>query len=303
VIDGFVEAVNARIESGTLSLPDYSPSTGVLSVSDYAGQNKNSRFDVLTYFIAGAMNVIEWRTKQSQFRKEHLDFTRRMQFKKLKKDRQRARVVPRFLETFDGVEGIVLTFAIEKQLRYLFSVKSPHQLLHKIGLRDMSPHVAEHLLRALHFQAPLAFAVTKEHHHYDWISDRDPSLESRTGVDKLMWSVFSHYATHRLAGMSFMARPTGFDWRFDDLLDFVDLVAGSIHDLLHGKSNSSPQFRGKITSRVDDRADSVLAWYTRRSSKPIRLLCIVKSVPPEKMSIQLMDLRKLVNSTGAGRNA
>ena len=125
VISHLNERFGVLLQNKKLEMPDFSAADSILSVSDYAGQDlkkigaKYAKYQVLSFIILDWNNAGIWDLTRLAFRIKKLDFERNMEYKKLNKDKVRFRLLDEFLNIFDSINGIVLTYLIHNDIKYL----------------------------------------------------------------------------------------------------------------------------------------------------------------------------------------
>ena len=103
-----------RQSQGTF--PDLRQDKELVMACDYAGEHKNSPFQVLTFLLADRPGVLQrWEGERLRIRQEHLRDGRRLSFKGLGDALKQKALIP-FLKASADINGIVLCMAVDKSL-------------------------------------------------------------------------------------------------------------------------------------------------------------------------------------------
>jgi len=104
-----------------------------------------------------------------------------MAFKQLS-DRLKLRALPAFLSLVDGLEAMLLTFAVDKRIRFLFAeqfLSVDSEFASRVKKR-----VLEDMLRISHFVAQTIATSFRFGQHIVWVTDSDDIVARllRTGL-------------------------------------------------------------------------------------------------------------------------
>ncbi len=277
IVDHINERLGTLLETGVLELPDFSQAQSVLSVSDYAGEDakktgrKSNTYQVLSFVILDWNNAQMWALARLALRINQLGFVRSMGFKKLNKDRERLRLLKQFLENFDQLEGLVITYLIHNDIRYLFSDRSMHKYLADEGCGKWKPHVAEKILRVCHLQAPFVFKLTSSNNKFFWLTDRDSITEDMNGLGRILQSVFNIYATHGFTDFAYAQPFIDPTMALDDLLSIPDLVGGAILEYVLRSDMAERGLEDGL--EIQDKTNLILEWFSNRNSRLKKVTC------------------------------
>ena len=261
--------------------PDLRSAETILAISDYSNDDAKDTYQGITFLIvdwlaSGYSNIL-----RSNFRSEVLDLKREFQFKKLNKDTERLRLLSDYLDTFNSLKGIVFTFLVHKNIRYLFA-KSPHQVLKKAGLGNWKPHIAEKVLRILHFQALLVYGLSRPGQKYLWMTDRDAITNNIELLGELLQRVFNIYAGHGFSPFGY-AEPLGdLSNPYRDYLSVPDLVGGAMLELIRNQHGDyDPDLEGQTL--VQEKSAKILKWIATRNSSLKWVGCRIYGTDEEHM--------------------
>lgn len=272
------------------SFPDLSNGESIFSVSDYAGENKDGYYQALSYAIVDWNNAELWDASRLALRYSKLDFVRDFEYKKLNKDRERKRLLQEFLDATQKLNGLSLTYLIDKNIRYLFSDKSPHTLLENEGLGKWKPHIAEKLLRIVHLQAPVIYYLTNDNHKFLWLTDRDAITEDMESLGKLFYRIFNFYSTHEFKVLAYAQPFSDPSKSINDLLSIPDLIAGSI--LEYFNQEKSVEADGKDDElTVQEKTNQILKWLADESSNLRKLVCVLDKMPDNSIKVRFLEMK------------
>ena len=263
---------NIRAETPDL-FPDFSSAKELLAVSDYSNDDGKGSHQVITFFISDFGNAQKFFEAREEFRRNKIDFVRDFQFKKLRtnKDRERLRLLDQFLQTFDSINGIIFTVLVHKDIQYLFG-EPCDGLLQKEELGTWRPHIAEKLLRILHFQALFTFGLSSPGQKYLWMTDHDAITDQIDKLGEIAQRIFTQYAHHSFDPFAY-AEPLGdLNTPFKDYLSIPDLVGGATLELMYNQhTNYSREI--ELNTMVQLKTYKILRWMYSTSKNIKHLGC------------------------------
>lgn len=259
--------------------PDLSSAKELFAVSDYSNDDGKDTYQVITFFISDFGNAQKFFDAREEFRHSKIDFVRDFQFKKLRtnKDRERLRLLDQFLETFDSIHGIIVTVLVHKDIEFLFG-EPCDSLLESEGLGSWKPHIAEKLLRILHFQALFTFGLSQPNQKYLWMTDRDAITKQMDNLGEIAQRVFNQYAHHSFNPFAY-AEPLG-DLRspFKDYLSIPDLVGGAILELMRDQHGVYSR-ENELNTMVQLKTYKILRWIYPKNKNIKHLGCRLYGAP------------------------
>jgi hypothetical protein len=268
-----IQRINERLgvikEKDGSAFPDFSKAETVLSVSDYAGENNAGLWDLVRKAV----------------RYQKLDFTRNMEFKKLNKDRERRRILKDFLNTFDFINGLSLTYLIHRNIRYLFTQRSPHTVLKHEGLGDWKPHIAEKILRVIHLQALLVCGLTNEKHKFLWLTDTDAITKDIKSLGRIFHRIFNFYSTHSFKVFGYAVPFENPDKTLDDLLAVPDLVAGALLEYFNQLEESQKE---NCNFLVQSKSNDILLWLAKENTALKKLVILITPASPNRFDVKFI---------------
>jgi hypothetical protein len=119
-----VKALDAhfeRVESQSPGfLPDFRGASRLIIASDYSGAHESSDYDVFACIITSEAAFVRWDLARKRVRQAFRLGDRRISYTKLN-DAQKVRALGPFLNTVDGMLGLLCCLAINKSLPSLFN--------------------------------------------------------------------------------------------------------------------------------------------------------------------------------------
>jgi hypothetical protein len=208
----------------------------ILIVSDYSGDRKEDNFYVHSFLITnipeGAMHI----SRMYAFRDSNPDLPNNsfFEFKSIKKDKLRKRLLPEFLTISDKLDGLLVVFLEEKQCKWLGNLDGEiSKKLKGMNLGDWKSHISRKMLTTFILGAFLASKIPRRDRNLIWISDRDSRIGDNESqqfysmeIFKIVFNLFdtefkniNRYTQHNKA-------PD------EDLNSVVDVAAGFLLDIL-----------------------------------------------------------------------
>jgi hypothetical protein len=146
-----------------------------------------------------------WDEFRQKIRKEFLGDGRRISFKDLR-DRQRAKAIVPFLRASNTIPGLLMVFAIRKNLPNIFSEPCPDQDASVIELSHWNKASFSKLSRISILGALLVACMSAPNQNVLWFSDQDeiaPNESKIRDVTKIVAHYISHLCPHALQHIRF----------------------------------------------------------------------------------------------------
>lgn len=219
----------ARLDLGRpWFLPDLRRGTDLIAASDYSGEHRGARYDVLSCLLIDAGSLGGWDRAREVVRRRWLKDGRRLAFKNLR-DRRHAQAIPGFLDAAEQLRGVVLTVALSKRLGPVFATPG----------RDRGPlcarwndAVLEKVLRVTSVLSLLLAGLARPAQNVFWITDDDAIAATQDHLRDLTTAlayVSADYLTHDLGHLrcSTTSIQDESSRRIEDLASIPDLIAGT----------------------------------------------------------------------------
>jgi hypothetical protein len=291
---GVIRQLNSYMAKREREAPDTFPHLRsdpvLIMASDYAGEHKESPFQVLTYLLADLPGGLErWDDERLRIRREYLTDGRRLSFKGLSDVLKQRAVIP-FLKASARINGIILSVAVEKSLAesdfgYQFDAPS-----------EIKPLVHAKLIRIALFGSVLVGGLSAEAQKLHWITDNDEIVsnertQSAAGV--VFGSLLKHACPHQLGGISIgIAGEFNDERRAEDLCAIPDLVGGTVAEILtvlNGRIPESTSLYTPITGHLSTKAELIAGWVATNGSGLKQLVCVVRPAGDRQVRFSFAD--------------
>ena len=239
--------------------------------SDYSGNEKKSRYSVISILLADIDNSVIWENKRRLVRTNFLADGRRMSFKGLN-DRQRRQALIPFLQAADNIHGLCVTIAIDKRIQNIVDGNTLLNYLNQTSIlkNKWKPRKFENMFRVINFVSLLIAGVSKPKQNIYWISDEDEILANfsiASDVSHILSSLTSLYVKYPLGelGVGTTKIDEG-DRLEEDFAAIPDIIAGSIAELM---TELMPIIREKhirnflypTPNNISLKTELVLSWF------------------------------------------
>jgi hypothetical protein len=217
-------------ENSIRSLRSSSP---LLMFSDYSGSHKGARYEVCSYLVTTATSFSGFDAKRGHLREAGLG-RRRMSYKTLS-DIVRLRSLPGYLQAADQLEGVLVSFAIDKRATHRLT-EGYHA---ETAFGTIGPWAAKSFGKLScvgHLTAMVIEGVRADGQSLIWITDEDeiaPNPTKHAEATRLMAHLLNHYCTGDMGHFRFgtTASDSG-DLLIEDLAAVADLAAGGLSEIL-----------------------------------------------------------------------
>ncbi len=220
--------------------------------SDYSGQHKASKYEVITALYVDLEATRTWEIKRRQIRQQLLPNGRRMSFKSLN-DRYREKALVPFLGTANSIVGLLVTLIINKSIKELCVGKVDiEKAKESLGLQlQWRIKDLETTLRVAHLIGLLIGGLSQPRQSIYWISDEDSLFASpqRTqDLSTILGKITGFYVRHELGELGLGTTAIDPGDRFEeDAAAIADLTAGGMAEAANAIAT---QAGGKIPVRI-----------------------------------------------------
>lgn len=268
---GTLDAVLRRAQDrDPHAFPDLQRSEDIIVTSDYGGENKEALYAGYSFLINSAQSWAEWEPHRLALRRT-LRFERRLSFKKLA-DGQRREALPAFLNAAGSLDGLSLTFLVDKRIPSLFDESGTLDLFQPDlnRFRHWKPRILERVLRVTHLLALLLAGLTREGQNILWFTDEDAIAANSMRLTELTnilvaatSAVLPHNLGHLRCGTT--ASDNG-SQQIEDLAAIPDLAVGSLVELVSRydteASLPSSQLVAPAPRSVSGKARRLMDWFS-----------------------------------------
>lgn len=301
---GVVDAISERIRQEEWRQPSLLTAVNrghtLVVVSDYAGDNKHSRFHSLSFLLADLALIWYWDEVRAELRKDVLCDGRRLTYKKLHSDARRASALVPFLRAANSIPGLLMTFLIDKRINTLF--KSDEVRVSSIPSVVQPEHWRkrpfEKLMRVAHLGALVVSGLVGNNQNVLWISDQDeivPNDERHIEACRLIGHVLSHYLNCQIGHLGFgTTRCDDGSLRLEDLAALPDLASGALAEVVTSMASSGVLRINRVLSHMSRdlprKAQALGAWLADQSYPLKKLAFVIDYVSPDQFKLKLLEL-------------
>lgn len=250
------------------NFPTLNPMEPLLIVSDYGGSHQGSRYLTYSFLFTQPSSLPEWNGFRL-FIREKYKFTKgRMAYKKLN-NRECGEACFPWLTAADGLNGLLLTFAIDRSLGCLFDQAQLATLRQvRPDLAETPRKIVERMYLVCHFISVILSGLWSASQEVIWITDQDDIAANekvKTSLEETLQTVAQMYLGERLATLH--CETTAYDdgaLQIEDLASIPDLVAGAISEAQTQQAifNNLPtgQANVPLPETIPDKAMKILNW-------------------------------------------
>lgn len=271
-------------DSGLLRLPTYADSRALYAASDYSGDQKESRYQVLACVITGSRQWQSWQSARSLVRRRNMPARRRMKYSALG-DGSKLKALPAFLSAAGSIEGVLACLMIDKQIRSLFDSSGKIDINDTVlrPWRHWKSAQFERMFRIVNFVSLFVAGLSSPNQSVTWITDEDEIAGNRQQLEQLAaaFAAIMSCAPHGLN--SLLCGTTVVDMGRLEIEDFAaipDLAAGALADLFTAWKSVGVDFSTKlflpIPEVVPKKAHGVLKWLFSSQHRIARILVLIE---------------------------
>src|SRR5438876_4075117 len=169
---GFISDVSNLIAveawKDSFSVPNLSGDETIFLFSDYS--KAGNHYTTYSFFVCGERGANHFASTRKLVRKRFRIGRRHMSFKQMN-DRLKLRALPAFLNAINRVEGVLLSFVVDRRIQFMFAEQA---LEADSGFfSTVKKRVLEDMLRIVHFGAQSASTVFCPGQNIVWVTDCD----------------------------------------------------------------------------------------------------------------------------------
>jgi len=255
----------------------------LLITCDIGGSQRNQRYETFAFLVLDLDRNSWWLRKQRQFRSLILPPPRRMAFKAMN-DGVRRRALGPFLRLANEIDGLLVTFAIEKIERPNFDLGDDFR--RELGA-IWKAVVADRLLWVLHLCGFLVSGLASAGQDVMFIIDQDEVAANVMQLTKLT-ELFGRICSNQPGPMIGHLRcgTTKSDdgsLAIEDLAAIPDLAAGAVGEFTaimqrHGRGPLSRIIQ-QLPSGMTWKTREIMLWICNDDAALARITCIIDSIP------------------------
>jgi hypothetical protein len=278
-----------QLKTRGLILPEFKGSEGIIIFSDYSGERSYDKHYSYSFYIVDESSAANACGEILNLRKSEPEWKDKsfIEYKKLRKDKVRTRILPKFLRIFDMFEGLVITIIIDKDSPdYFIKVYDEEaKAMEKLGYGAWKTEILTKSSNILSILAFLTKRFLNEERSLTWYSDRDDifganQLKRNETLD--MFSQFLQIFEADIKGKSFNFISDKHTLPDSDFLSIVDLSAGAVLDYYQVSYQEG---------EIKDWTKQIIGWMSLNSTKLKKLMIIGKEEGNNKQLISIKTYR------------
>ena len=255
----------------------------LLVTCDIGGSLKDQGFETFSFLVIDVDRNRQWLATQSAFRSQFFTSGRRMAFKSLNDGLRRHALAP-FLRLASLVDGVLVTFAIDKMERPRLSQDDEVSAeLHELW----KPAVADRLLWVIYLAVFLVGGLSAPGQDIMFIIDEDEVAANVPQLTKLTELFERAYSAQGGPMMGHLrcgtAKSDDGSFALEDLVAIPDLSAGAVAELTaalrkHGAGPLSPLIQ-RLPKPLSWKTRTIMPWLEGDGPFLTRLTCVIDGVP------------------------
>lgn len=230
--------------------------------TDYGGESKNAAYNTYSFLVCGWNHSFAFYDFMKELRAEHKLGDKEISFKDLRFGPVNRALRDYLLLLNNSIPGILLTLAIDKNIKSVFGEKIPDYVreeIKKAGFGEWKPNVTEKVMRIVHSVAYLIALLSKDGHKLYWNTDHDSSVEGVRKHDNfinLFSNVLTLYTNNKFENIGYSVPFEEKSVRQLDFLSCPDLAAGAVEHYFTKQKTIK-----EITIKKE--AELILSWLGR----------------------------------------
>ena len=229
------EALNKGSENKPSAVPSFQDSDTILIGSDYSGESKHEPYLVYSFILAGNRGWASWAEHRIKLRAQIMPDKRRMTCKNLG-DRYRRELLLPILRAADGLNGLSVSFAINKKCPSLFPSSGPLDLKNPDFSKFLKwqPAVLNKAFMVLHCLGILLARAAKKGQNVFWFTDQDAIVANNDMLTDLTTAfgwISSGYLSFDLGHIRCgTTKCDNGSLQIEDFVAIPDLIAGALSE-------------------------------------------------------------------------
>lgn len=301
---GVVDAISERIRTEEWRTPGLLTTTNrgptLLVASDYGGEHRKSGFHSFSFLLADLAYLWYWDEKRTELRRHRLRQGRRLSYKKLQSDSDRARALVPFLRASNTIPGLLITFLISKKIDTLFSSSLEQPDVPPVVERShWRSRPFEKLLRVAHLGSLVVSGMLGDGQNLLWVTDRDeivPNDDRHVEACKLIGHVLGHYLNCNIGRLQLATtRSDDGGHGLEDFASLPDFAAGALAEVVTAMSASGSlsgnDILAPLARDIPEKAHALTVWLADNSFTLKKLAFVIDHVPPDGIKSKLLVLR------------
>lgn len=230
--------------------------------SDYGGEASDSAYYTYSFLVCGWNHSFAFHDLMTDLRKKYHLNDKEISFKDLKFGPVKRSLDEYLTGLHNFVPGLLVTIAIDKNIKSIFGDKLPEYVLDGIkdaGFGEWKPDVTEKVMRIVHCVSYLVALLSNSGQNIYWNTDNDSIVanpEKQGDFLNLFDSVLTLYTDNKFKNIGLSLPFDERSVRQIDLLSCADLAAGAVeHYFTNLKKKGEQTIKGE--------ANKILEWLGR----------------------------------------
>jgi hypothetical protein len=244
-------------------IPDLSKEKTLFVFSDYSRVHGN--YKTYSLLVVGRSCADYFNAIRKILRDEFNIKNRRMSYKGLN-DKRKLKALPAFLSCAGAMDGILITFAVDTQIKYMFA----EQFLEVWpALSAIKKNTLEDMLRVVHFGAQAIMTVFSESQDIVWFTDNDAIVANEEHeqlfgkiAETTIRHMFMPQETIKYIAFGLSEIDNG-SFEIEDFIAIPDLVAGALCETLDQLNLADLRVTSKVIlkkPKVKEKTNIICEW-------------------------------------------
>lgn len=224
---------------------------------------------------------------QQEFWKNHNLHNRIIEYKKLN-DKIRARALPLFLELCDGLNGVLMTFIINKNIKTIYRDEIPQKLEEQMNAWG-TKKAREKVLRFREFILLIVRGLAVSDQNVLWVTDNDDFVANNSQIEtakNIIADILLKHLGFNLSAFNLITLDDdNIDKTYEKLSSIADLVAGAVVDYIEDyyKREMIPSIEASKPSIPHKKVKvyPILNWFLRENKSLKKNTILINSDIPE----------------------
>lgn len=262
-IDDVSNIIAAEVWKNPSLVPDLSNDKTLFIFSDYS--RVQGQYKTYSFLAIGRTGADYFNGARKIIRRDFNLKNRRMSYKGLN-DKIKLKALPAFLSCAEAMEGLIVTFAVDNQIKYMFA----EQFIDLWPeLSEFKKSTLEEILRVVHFGAQVIMTAFSSGQNIIWFTDNDAVVANESHEQlfgKLAESIIRHMfmPQEKINQVVFgISEIDDGSLEVEDFLAIPDLVAGAICETLDQFNQADLRVTSKVILNKPDvkaKTDMICQW-------------------------------------------
>lgn len=166
-----------ELEQKGIVLPNFNNSSEIIIISDYSGERREDTFNAYSFLVLDKASYLKVIPAIQKLRAQEPEWKDNsfMEYKKIKRDRVRLRVLKDFIRLIDDVNGLLFNVLLDKESFDFFQKVTDEDLkeMKEKKYGEWKKHIFQKSINILYIISFLMKRFSSEKNHLTWYSDKD----------------------------------------------------------------------------------------------------------------------------------